>query len=211
MSKFSGYASEARVIIMNAFSEYREAKDAFTTAQKTLENTHPIRFNDPPDVAKLRRKAEWDYDEASDRMREAQKQLEKRLGDLRGVRERLLKAVNGEYAANPEDIDQNTLELLKSGIMNINDYDRLFNAAVGNENHTMTRLIGTYAGKAAETATQSDEAQFLREIEYRSREHNGSDVLAKYDAVLDVFGRCTRNDAMISHFDELCGSILDNF
>ena len=62
------------------------------------------------------------------------------------LRRQLEAAIAEKYAANPSDVDPNTLTLLQSGILTPPEYVRLFNRATSS---TMRRLIGKYAGEAA--------------------------------------------------------------
>ena len=84
------------------------------------------------------------------------------------------------------------------------------------ENATMVRMIGKYAGDAAKARGESHgmndcEATALRLAEYNSRSYTGGDRLEAFDNMVNLYHRCTNNPAMIDHWDELNGEIVEKF
>ena len=57
-----------------------------------------------------------------------------------------------EFSAKPGQVDTATVELLKSGILEPDEYARLMNDAGTAGNATMQRIIGRFASEAAEQA-----------------------------------------------------------
>ena len=123
--------------------------------------------------------------------------------------------VTDDYSADPKAIDNNTLTLLNAGILKSSDYEKLMKEAQAADNHTMVRLIGKYAGNAAEAeerknGSNSIKAKELRTISYMGRE-NGDNVLRSFDSLSEVFRRTADNPAMIDKWDYLTGDTIENF
>ena len=132
------------------------------------------------------------------------------------MRGELAAEIESAYSVDPAQLDNNTLELLKSGILSGSEYAKLLNAAQAAGNPTMVRLIGKYAQDAADAAAtkygQSDRAAAeLRAVAYQSKANTGSAHLEAFDYLADVYRRCTNNPAMIGHWDELTAEAVQNF
>ena len=69
------------------------------------------------------------------------------------LRKGLEKAVQKDGLANPEAIDANALELLKSGVLTVEDYSAFSEKYSGNS--TMLKLVAKYALEASEKRTMS--------------------------------------------------------
>lgn len=81
---------------------------------------------------------------------------------------------------NPADVDANTMRLIDSGILTGADYAKLYSDAETAGNVTMMRLIGKYAGDAAEIAEGDDRAT-LNNIYHSAKSVSGRDDLTAYD------------------------------
>lgn len=121
-----------------------------------------------------------------------------------------------DYAVDPAQLDTATMELLKSGILTHQDYDKLARQAQDADNVTMLRLIGKHARDAAEAVAARDgesapEAALLREVAHRCRQNPGDSNTEGLEALARVYERCVANPGMMAHWDQLTGEAVANF
>lgn len=214
MSKFNKYAKRADEIVKAAFEEYRNAAAAHIDAEEQVSKLKDQQKSDgasPQLSAKIAR-AEADLIEAKAAYRNAPRELEKRMRDLEKIRKELEAELAEALSADPAQLDTNTLELMKSGILTASEYAKLLDAAQNAGNPTMTRLIGKYAADAAKAYRPGDEeARVLNVVVARSRQDNGSEYLKAFDYMVDVYGRAVRNPAMIAMWEELTANVVEAF
>lgn len=137
-----------------------------------------------------------------------------KVDGFKPIRSELEKALADAFAANPEHLDAATLELLKSGIMSADEYNRLMSKATADNNPTMVRVIAKYAKDRADQADadrNTDAARAFRAVAYKGNSVNGNDYLQAFDAMTSCFSRCMKNTALMSHWDELNGEIVERF
>ena len=137
-----------------------------------------------------------------------------KAGGLQPIRSELEKALADAFAANPEHLDAATLELLKSGILSADEHNRLIDKATADNNPTMVRLIAKHAKDRADQADadrNTDAARAFRAVAYKGNSVNGNSYLEAFDVMTSCFNRCMNNTALISHWDELNGEIVENF
>lgn len=214
MSKFNKYAKRADEIVKAAFEEYRNAAAAHIDAEEQVNKLKDQQKSDgasPQLSAKIAR-AEADLIEAKAAYRNAPRELEKRMRDLEEIRKELEAELAEALSADPAQLDTNTLELMKSGILTASEYAKLLDAAQNAGNPTMTRLIGKYAADAAKAHHPGDEeARVLNVVVARSRQDNGSEYLKAFDYMVDVYGRAVRNPAMMAKWEELTERVVETF
>jgi hypothetical protein len=104
-----------------------------------------------------------------------------------------------------------TLELLRSGIMSADEYNRLIDAAASNGNHTMVRLIAKSAADMAEKATDTDVARSYRLVSHRGKGNDSNEYLRAFDFLADTFNSCERNFALSGKWDELTAPVVESF
>ncbi len=199
----------------------KEAFELYESAQKDLTRAEQIRKEYPlangsttAAYAAKSARAQADYLEARENLRAAQNALRARTSDFKALRDKLSADISEEFTANPQQLDTNTLELLKAGILKADEYSSFLNAALANNNHTMARLIGKYAAAAAENAAQiygenGSEAVKLRAISYQSRTNAADEYMKAFDYLIDVYSRCANNPPMIEKWEELTGSVIE--
>lgn len=216
MSKFNSYAKKVNEIAAEAFKDYRQAEAAFKKAEEQARK-YPVRNGmvDADYAAKAAR-ANADYLEAQNNLKQAKSRFIERENDIKNVRKELAAELESHYAADPAALDSNTLELLKAGILKPNEYSKLMKDAQASGNNTMVRVIARYAGDAADAAGKkygesSEQARTLRALSYSANENNGSAQLQAFDLLGDVFHRATNNPGMIDHWDELTSNTIENF
>lgn len=208
------YARKADGIARNAFAKYRKAEKIYQEAEKRVKE-YPERFGVVSyDYQMKSMKAKADLQDAKELYKTAKREFENSKGDMWKVRKELAAEIEEVFSANPDHVDRNTVELLKSGIVNADEYQRLIQKAKADGNPTMTRLIGKYAGIAAKERSEkygdSDaEAQALRVVEYDSRLNTGEEYLESFDNMIEIYNKCVNNPGIIDHWDEFTGGFVN--
>lgn len=216
MSMFNHYARDLNDIAKTAFSEYAAATAQLEKAQRQAKEYPPRNGMVDANYAAKSARAQADLMDAKNAVRTAQDNYERHAAEIKALRKELAEAIETAYSADPKKLDTATLELLKSGILNPAEYGRLMSEAQAANNPTMVRLIGKYADDASNARGtqygQYDEgARMLRAVAYESRRNTGEDYLSTFDAITDVYNRCTRNPALINSWDSLTAEIVENF
>lgn len=218
MSKFNEYARKLDAIANAAFKESKDAAAALERAERAKRQNTQRAGAVSADYAAASARAQADYFDAIHRQNdvrnkmddgEYRQQIKKLRGDLEA-------AVNAAYQVQPNQIDANALELLKSGIMTADEYKTMLEKAVSNGNATMVRLIGKYADSAAASVTgekgfDDSGATALRYVSDLAKGCNGSAVLEKFDFMVDVYNRAINNPGMIEEWDNLTGETVETF
>ena len=187
------YAQKLIELADTAFAEVRGLRDEVEAAGKEVESVG--HGSDPVSKAKAAR--------AEARMKAAQEQeqgfkyksyhYEVAANRLKDEYE---KELAFEFTVDPKQVDANVMQLLDSGILNVNDYTRLFNEAAEHENVTMMRLIGAAAEKAARDLRGSDGTR-LRLIAFQSRQAAGGEKLKAFSAAVDAFVRRMHDSRLV--------------
>lgn len=214
MTKFNTYAKQAETIAKECTTRYAAAIDQLKKAE-AARRANPQRGGIvSADYAAKSARAEADYLEAKEAVRAAKAKMEAGKSELARIKKALAADIENSYAADPAQMDNTTVELLKSGILKASEYERLYNQAAKAGNPTMMRLIGKYANDRA-TDEQKNllpvDRSVLLSIAHSSRQVNGAEYLAGFHLIEDVFSRCIDNPAMIGHFDELTQETIANF
>lgn len=211
MSKFNTYIRQINDIAAEAFKEYTAAESAYKSAE-SKRNAYPRKNGLGAEYTAKSARYEADFAEARAALDEIKRNgfynHRKRMDE---VRKEFIAAVGDAFAADPAQLDMATLELLKSGILSADEYNRLMDKAIRDDNHTMARMIGQHANTAAESANSRETASALRSIAYKSRGLNGDNYIEAFDFVTGLYDRCTRNPALYGKWDELAGNVIENF
>ena len=208
---FHNYAKSLDSIVKTAFKEYENAETEYRIAEKALQEM-PERARADSQYLSARLLAQDKYQKARDNLFRAKSKFSSLpMIEIKKLRNQLENEIQEEFSAKPEQIDQNTLELLKSGILEPREYSRLLE----NSNLTMRRIIGQYAREKADeimkTNGQNDpKAAELLSVEYQSRQNEGTQFLNNYDALTNVFARCINNPAMIRQWDTLVSPLMED-
>lgn len=212
MSKFNEYAKRVNEIANAAFDEYR-AKDAAVRDAESRCNEYPRRNSaDPAYMAKSAR-AEANLADARSAFDQMRRSLfDGKRREIAAVRAELEKALSDTFSADPKAVDANTLALMNSGIMTASEYNRLIDSAIASGNYTMTRLLAKSAAEMAEKAPgDSDAARMYRFASHKGHGMDGREYLQAFDFMTDTFSRCERNFALSTKWEELTGSVVENF
>lgn len=216
MSKFNSYARKLDEQAKAAFKAYRDAEAAYKKAEAKAKEYPQRNGFVNADYASKGARAQADFLEAKQAYETARRTFRDSDTQFNAMRKELAAAIDDAYSADPAQLDSNTLELLKSGILTGSEYTKLLEQAKAASNATMVRMIGKYAGDAAKARGESHgmndrEAQALRVAEYNSRSYTGGDRLEAFDNMVSLYHRCTNNPAMIDHWDEFTAETVENF
>ena len=155
---------------MNTFNDYAKELDA---AFKTARDAYVTAWDEFQEAAKKRRavgdgtvqrqRAELDYLEAELAFKDAEKRIWPEFNRKRAdIRSRLEADVRSAELVNPDALDANGVELLKSGVLSAGDYYAL--AEKYDDNPTMLRLIAKYARDAADSMTEAKDRGALHQL-----------------------------------------------
>lgn len=214
MSKFNEYARKLDAIVKTAFDEAKLADAAFDRAERAKNNTPQLYGNHTAEYEAKRARVQADYVEAMQKKNAVREKMgwEYRR-QIEQLRKELQTDVTASYQVRPDQIDANTLELLKSGILTVGEYRTLLDSAFSNSNPTMARLIGKYADDAASAIGDNTDpdALALRRMSTEAKHYNGNTVLQAFDSMVDVYNRAINNPYMIGQWDDLCGALIEEF
>ena len=162
MSKYNTYARQLDAAFRSARDEYAAAYDNLVQARRADTDAKAWRPNDTAEDKQLRT--------STTALRLSEADAEFKIADRRiwpefdakckELRRELEKDVQKSSLANPDAIDANALELLKSGVLTVNDYYSF--AERYESNATMLRVISKYALDASENADDTKDAVALR-------------------------------------------------
>lgn len=216
MSEFNIFAKRLDEAFRKSCSEYNAAFHALECAQQASRDANAWRPGDSAEEKQVRtaraalklHDAEATFNEVSARVWDNFK------ATRRTIRAELEQAVRTADIVNPDAINSNALELMKSGVMTSDDY-AAFVKKYGN-NHTMLRLISHYSAAAAKAQDGSSEATALNSISDACQSWKGK-ALQKFDDLSDYCGNITGREepdevsGMIEKWDELSLNSVENF
>lgn len=222
MSEFNKYARRMDAIVRAALNAYIEA----ATREKEAEAgklTYPRKPGADAAYTAKSARAETEYIEAVQGRKDARHKMDE--GEYRQqinqLRAELQAAVNKAFSVDPDQIDNATLELLKSGVCTPDEYGALLDKAAAAGNATMARLIGKYAEDAAAAALEAaggwmgdPTATALRGVTYKARSFNGKQWLDAFDYMVNVYdGACHEPAALanLERWDALTSECIDEF
>ena len=164
MTKYNQYAKrldaafkEAREKFTKAYNQYNDAQERYAEAQRWHSGENPVEKE-----AKVFR-AKADMMEAEKGLRDTRNSVWAAYDtQVQAIRRDLEQDVRTSYAASPDAIDTNTIELLKSGVMGADDYYSLVDKF--DNNQTMLRLIAKYAKEAAAEANKDSQTRMALNV-----------------------------------------------
>ena len=222
MSKFNIYARRLDEAFKEARSEYNTAFCALQEAQQTSRDANAWRPGDSAEEKQVRtaraalklHDAEAAFNEVSARVWDNFKTTR------RTIRAELEQEVRAANLANPDAIDNNALELLKTGILSPSDYSAFMERFDGNA--TMLKLVGHYAAEAAKTTDSRKLAATLNAIALDCQSGEGA-VMRAFDDLCKVSDYCRgerhegdrlrpEHTAIMSEkWDDLAGEAVESF
>lgn len=216
MSEFNIFAKRLDEAFRKSRSEYNAAFHALECARQASRDANAWTPGDSAEEKQAR------IDCAAVRLHDAEAAFSKTRIRIwtdfkttrRTIRAELEQAVRTAYIVDPNAINSNALELMKSGVMTSDDY-AAFVKKYGN-NPTMLRLISHYSAAAAKAQDNSGEAIALNAISEACQGWKGK-VLQKYDDLSDYCGDITGHEEpdevsrMSEKWDELSLNAVENF
>jgi hypothetical protein len=209
MSKFNKYAREIDRIVKEAAEEFGKAKAAVIDAENIAEKAN-VRRGLNADTRLEASVADAKLQKAMEDLQKVKYDLSRINDAVAGVRKEFIAAVDAEYAAKPADIDLQTVELLRSGILGERDYMNLLNTA---PNRTMKRLVADAFDKwvAGNTIMEKTKASGLRQMIASQKQDDSRMVIDAFDYLADAANRASRNDALFDRWNEIAGNMIENF
>lgn len=223
MSKYNTYARQLDTAFRSARDEYAAAYDSLVQARRADTDAKAWRPNDTAEDKQLRTAtAALDLNKAEAEFKIADGRIWPEFdAKCKELRKGLEKAVQKDGLANPEAIDANALELLKSGVLTVEDYYSLAERYDGNS--TMLKLLSKYALDAADGTDDVKEAAALRMLSDNCKTGAGT-VLRAWNELEGLAGYCSgrggsRNAPISPDFaismgkwwEELAGQSIENF
>lgn len=223
MSKYNTYARQLDAAFRSARDEYVAAYDNLVQARRADTDAKAWRPNDTAEDKQLRT--------STTALRLSEADAEFKIADRRiwpefdakckELRRELEKDVQKSSLANPDAIDANALELLKSGALTVEDYYSF--AERYESNATMLRVISKYALDASENADDTKDAVALRILSDNCKNGAGA-VLRAWNELEGLASYCsgrggnrnaaTSPDMVVSMgkwWEELAGQAIENF
>ena len=221
MSEFNIYARKLDTAFKEARSEYNTAFRALHEAQQASRDANAWTPGDSPEEKQAR------IDGAAVRLHDAEAAFsETRIRiwtdfktTRRTIRAELEQAVRAANIANPDAIDNNALELMKTGVLSPADYSAFMERF--DSNPTMLKLVGHYAAEAAKTTDSRREAAALNAIALDCQSWEGAGMRA-WDSISAISDSCGDGDgyrskspgvivSMSEKWDDLAGEAVENF
>ena len=223
MTKYNVYAKQLDAAFRTARDEYAKSYAELQAAQRANEDAGAWRPDDDAANKQLRvatTALELNKAEAAFKITET-KVWPEFDAKCKELRKELEKDVQKDGLANPDAIDANTVELLKAGVLTVEDYYSLAERYEGNS--TMLRLLGKYALDESIASGDIKEAAALRMLSDNCKNGAGA-VLRAWNELEGLASYCsgrggnrnaaTSPDMVVSMgkwWEELAGQAIENF
>lgn len=223
MSKYNTYARQLDAAFRTARDEYAKSYAELQAAQQANEDAGAWRPDDDAANKQLRvatTALELNKAKAAFKITET-KVWPEFDAKCKELRKELEKDVQKDGLANPDAIDANTVELLKAGVLTVEDYYSLAERYEGNS--TMLRLLGKYALDESIASGDIKEAAALRMLSDNCKNGAGA-VLRAWNELEGLASYCsgrggnrnaaTSPDMVVSMgkwWEELAGQSIENF
>lgn len=223
MSRYNTYARRLDTAFKTARDEYAEAYSSLEQARQADTDAKAWRPNDNEEDKRLRiATAALELNKANAAFKIAEARIWPEFdAKCKELRKELEKDVQKSSLANPDAIDANALELLKSGALTVEDYYSF--AERYESNATMLRVISKYALDASEDADDTKDAVALRILSDNCKNGAGA-VLRAWNELEGLASYCsgrggnrnaaTSPDMVVSMgkwWEELAGQAIENF
>ena len=214
MSKYNSYAQRLDIAFKAARDEYAAAYNAVEQARKAMQ--------DAESDALKRQIATLQLQEAENSLRKEAARIwtefDAKAADLRRALEKEVQASN---LADPSAIDSNAVELMKTGVLTVDDYfgfaDRF------SENPTMLKMVGYYAKEAADSTDDRKDRVALTVLAQDCAKGTGK-TLKAWDSMMTAANYCSGRGgngnrrttpgvtlSMGEWWEHLSGEIVENF
>ena len=214
MSEFNHFAKELDAAFRAARSEYAAVYEELTKAK---ENAGAAGLD-----AVKKQIATLQLQEAEKKMRQEAARIwtefDAKAADLRRALE---KEVQTSNLADPSAIDSNAVELMKTGVLTVDDYFSF--ADKYSENSTILKLIGHYAKEAADSTDDRKDKVALTVLAQDCAKGTGK-TLKAWDSMMTAANYCSGRGgsgnrrptpgvtlSMGEWWEQLSGEIIENF
>lgn len=223
MSRYNHFARDLDIAFRAARDEYAAAYDNLEQARQAGTDAKAWRPNDNEEDKRLRIvTAELELNKADAAFKIAEARIWPEFdAKCKELRKELEKDVQKNSLANPDAIDANALELLKSGALTVEDFYSFSERFESNA--TMLRVISKYALDASENADNTKDSLALRILSDNCKTGMGT-VLRAWNELEGVASYCsgrggssrsvTTPEHIISMgkwWEELTGQAIENF
>lgn len=209
MSKFNQFARRLDKVVKDAAEELKNAKAVVIDAEHIAEKANNRRGLNAETRLEASM-ADAKLQKARDDYRSVKFCTEKIRDAVADIRKEFIAAVDEEYAAKPADVDLQTVELLRSGVLEERDYINLLNNA---PNRTMKKMVANSFDKWIDENKMIDQAKAyrLRNMVAAQRQDESQKIIGAFDYLADAASRASRNEALFDRWDEIAGNIVENF
>lgn len=200
---------------------FKAARDEYAAAYNAVEQTRKAMQDAGQDALK-RQIATLQLQEAEKKMRQEAARIwtefDAKAAELRSALE---KEVQTSNLADPSAIDSNAVELMKTGVLTVDDYFGFADRYDGNP--TMLKLIGHYAKEAADSADDRKDKVALTVLAQDCAKGTGK-TLKAWDSMMTAANYCSGRggngskrqtpgvvERMGEWWDQLSGEIIENF
>lgn len=214
MSKYNSYAR-------NLDAAFRAARDEYTAVYNELTKAKENASAAGLDAVK-KQIATLQLQEAENKMRTETARIwaafDAKAAELRSALE---KEVQTSNLADPSAIDSNAVELMKTGVLTVDDYFGFADRYDGNQ--TMLKLIGHYAKEAADSAGDRKDKVALTVLAQDCAKGAGP-TLKAWDSMITAANYCSGRGgsgnrritpgvtlSMGEKWEQLSGEIVENF
>lgn len=190
MSRYNTYARQLDAAFKTARDEYAEAYSSLEQARQADTDAKAWRPNDNEEDKRLRiATAGLELNKADAAFKIAEARIWPEFdAKCKELRRELEKDVQKNSLANPDAIDANALELLKSGALTVEDYSAFSEKYSGNS--TMLKLVAKYALEASEKTDDVKDAVALRILADNCKTGMGT-VLRAWNELEGVASYCS--------------------
>ena len=214
MSQYNHFAKDLDAAFKAARDEYAAAYNAVEQARKAMQ--------DAGSDALKRQIAKLQIQEAENNLRKETARIwtefDAKATDLRRALE---KEVQSSNLADPSAIDSNAVELMKTGVLTVDDYFAFADRYDGNP--TMLKLIGYYAKEAADSTDNRKDKAALVALAQDCAKGTGK-TLKAWDDMMTAANYCSGRGGignrrnipgvtlnMGEWWEQLSGEIVENF
>ena len=196
---------------------FKEAREKYTAAHNAVEQARKAMQNAGTDAMKKQIATLQLQDAETNLRKEAVRIWAEFDAKAAALRRALEKEVQTSNLADPSAIDNNALELMKTGVLSPADYAAFMERF--DSNPTMLKLVGHYAAEAAKTTDSRREAAALNAIALDCQSGEGAVMWDSISAISDSCGdgdgyRCKSPGVIVSmseKWDDLAGEAVENF
>ena len=213
----NNYCKELSALAEEAFAEIRNIDDAVKDAKAARDNIiqEMEKHGKTPVLIGKLAEANAKISEASNKrtsFRNGKKlQYERRAKE---IQEGYQKHLESTYTVDSSKVDTKTMSLLDSGILNVNDFEKLFNEAEASGNVTMMRIIGNKAYEAGKNMNNFDGVGTrLRTLKNRAKTYcYGNNREFVFSEAVHAFNRRLNDTYLINNgvWDDMVIPSLEN-